>query len=59
LVDGLFKLITDQAVSEDDGVVSLFNFLDSLLNSDLELLLSLDAGSESASEFFERWRVDE
>ena len=52
-------MITDQAVSEDNGVVSLFNFFDSLLNSYFELLFSLDTGSESASEFFERWRVDE
>ena len=45
LVDCLFKLVADEAVSEDHRVVGLFNLFDSLLNSDLELLFSLNTGS--------------
>ena len=52
-------MAADEAVSEHNGVVGFFDFLDGFLNSNFELLLGLNTGSESASEFFEGRRVDE
>lgn len=59
LVKGFLEVIIDEAVGEEDGVVSHFDFFDCILNSKLELLLGLSPRPQSLSQLVKVWWVYE
>lgn len=59
LVFGIFQLVVDQFVREEDGLVCELHLVDCRSDPNLELLLRLNSVSNSLAQLFERWWIDE
>ena len=54
----MFEIIIDEAVGEQDRVVSKFNFFKSILDASFKFIFCFNSSSETASKFLKAGRID-